>query len=209
VSIAARPVWLAVLIIDETFRVSRRISSRDSYGPDAMPLLIERDLASLAYHQNIAELRCGDGCSGAAALADLLILIYRLIRWQLMPKNRSEREQPRVLIEHNASVDLRDALEHSRREFDGARLSQKIIELVLRACSLSRVGFEQVEPAHKLMDMFRTFQDYEHASAPMFGKIESGGEQPRGEISAPDRGLPGLILRDSVREAPTSVEEIE
>ena len=76
-----------------------------------MTLLIERELAALADHQYIAELRCADGRCRASAFANLLILIHR---WAV-PQNRAEREQPRIVIEHYATIDLRDAFKHSRR----------------------------------------------------------------------------------------------
>ena len=75
-----------------------------------MTLLIERELAALAHHQYISKLRGADGRRGTSPFADLLILSHLLP----MPKNRSEREQSRIEIEHDAAIDLRDAFEHSR-----------------------------------------------------------------------------------------------
>src|SRR5258708_3675434 len=80
---------------------------------------------------------------------------------------------------------------------------------ILRACPLSPAGFQQIESAHKLAGVPRILKHHKHASAPMFGKIKSGSEQPGCQISAPDRGLPRLILRDRVRQMPTSVEKTE
>jgi hypothetical protein len=43
----------------------------------------------------------------------------------------------------------------------------------------------------------------------MFGKVEAGREQLRGELPASDRGLPHSILRERVCEMPTLIEETE
>ena len=75
-----------------------------------MPLLIEGELAALAHHQHIAKLRCSDGWRGTSAFADLLIL-RRLLA---VPKNRSECEQSRIAIEHDAPINLRAAFQNGR-----------------------------------------------------------------------------------------------
>ena len=75
-----------------------------------MPLLIERELATLAHHQHIAKLRGADGCRGTSSFTYLFILNHLLA----VSKNRSEREQSRIEIEHDAPIDLRDAFKHSR-----------------------------------------------------------------------------------------------
>jgi hypothetical protein len=56
-----------------------------SQRPDAMTLLIEGELSTLAHHQHIAKLRGADGRRSSPPFADLLILIHLLA----VPKNRS------------------------------------------------------------------------------------------------------------------------
>ena len=75
-----------------------------------MTLLIEGELAALAHHQYISELRGADGRRGTAPFADLLIRIHLLA----VPKNRAEREQSRIEIEHDAPINLRDAFKNGR-----------------------------------------------------------------------------------------------
>ena len=70
-----------------------------------MAFLVERELATLAHHQYISKLGGADGRRRTSSFPDLLILSYLLA----VPKNRSEREQSRIEIEHDASIDLRDA----------------------------------------------------------------------------------------------------
>ena len=75
-----------------------------------MTFLIEGELATLAHHQHIAKLRGADGRRGTSPFADVLILIHLLA----VSKNRSEREQSGIEIEHDAPIDLRDAFKHRR-----------------------------------------------------------------------------------------------
>ena len=75
-----------------------------------MALLIERELAALAHHQHIAKLRGAYRRSGAPPFADLFIFIHLLA----VPKNRAEREQSRIKIEHDAPINLRDAFKDGR-----------------------------------------------------------------------------------------------
>src|ERR1700722_5990419 len=105
-----------------------------------MPLLIERELAALAPHQNIAELRGADRRRGTPSFADVFILIHR----PAVPQNRSERKQPRIAIKDDAPVDLRDTFQHGRRKLESVRLSQEIMEPILGACSLPPFDFKEI-----------------------------------------------------------------
>src|SRR5258705_7583569 len=103
-----------------------------SRRPDALPLLIERELAALAHHQHIAKSGRTDRCRGASAFADLLMLID----WCALPEDRSERNQFRIPIEHDASIDLRNAFEHGCRQLGSPRAPQHIMQLILPARSI-------------------------------------------------------------------------
>lgn len=76
-----------------------------------MTLLIKRELASFAHHQNIGELRCTDCGCRAPALPNFLIITHL----RPLPENRTEREQAGVAIHNHASIDLRDAFQDRRR----------------------------------------------------------------------------------------------
>src|SRR5271170_5460516 len=170
-----------------------------------MTLLIERELAALAHHQNVSELRGADGRRGTSPFADLLIRVDLLAG----PKNRSEREQPRIRVEHDASIDLRDAFEHRRRKVGRARLLQQVMEPILGACSLSPPGFQQVQRAHNLASVPSVFEHDKHPSAAVLSEVKTRGKKPSGQLFPSDSSLPRFIFRDRVCKMPASVEEIE